>query len=219
MFGKFSKNLVSVSAIVAGTLLACTGMASAAPNSTQVTVAPARDTSVTVTMQQLDQRVRRLPALRGFKAGDQVTITDDGSVTGAVFSGTYTYYPPGSVAPFSAGYARWKDGLVALTPTPPASSSQPPTGLLNANFVQYDTTTKAFRQLMFTLVPDFNNPGVLRIPDNAWLFRQDGSNGPYTTLVELFAFVSGSTPTWPFAGGISTGSQPVPVSVGFWQIK
>lgn len=219
MFGKFSKSLVSVSAIVASTMLAFTGIASAAPVSTQAAAGP----TVTVTMQQLDMRVAKLPALAGLKAGDQVMITDDGSVTGAVWSGTYTYYPAGSTAPFAAGYARWKDGLVALTPTPPSMAGQPPTGMLDANYVVWDPNSNMYIQTISTLIPDFNDPSVWRIPDNAWLFRQ-GMNNQVTTLVDLFVFVSGNAPTWlnqnpDLAVANASGPQPVPVSAGYWQMQ
>jgi hypothetical protein len=222
MFRKLSRAIVSITAIVASVTLAINGVASAAP----------AGPSVTITMQQLDMRVGRLPGLYGLKAGDQVTITDDGSVTGAIWSGTYAYYPAGNIAPFAPGYARWKDGLVALTPATPPAPGQTHYASLDANYIQGDPSLDISAQFhnphlpkvninvqkIQTLVPDGNDPGILRIPDNAWLFRRN-SDGSYTTLVSLFVFVSGTTPVWPFAGNVATGSQPVPVSVGFWQIK
>jgi hypothetical protein len=219
MLGKFSRSVVSVSAIVASTLLGFASTASAATNSTEAISAPARGPSVTVTMQQLDMRVAKLPALAGLKAGDQVMITDDSSVTGAAWGGIYTYYPAFSTAPFAAGYARWKDGLVALTPTPPAIAGQPPSGNLDANYLLFNTETNAYYQTISTLIPDWNDPSVMRIPGNAWLFRQNGTQ--YTTLVDLFVYVSGDQPIWPVAGtladGVANGTQPVPVASGYWQ--
>ena len=213
MSGKFSKTLVSATAIVASTMLAFTGIASAAPNTTQTS-----DSSVTISMVQLDQHVATLPAVAGLKAGSLVTIYDDGTVTGATWSGTYAYYPAFSSAPFAAGYAHWKDGLVTLTTTPPAIAGEAAPGTLDANFVQYNATqfgSNAYYQQIATLVPDpTTNPTVWRMPNGAWLFRQTGK-GQYTTLVDLFVFVSGGQPvySWTTAGDTT---QPIPVSAGYW---
>jgi hypothetical protein len=174
-------------------------------------------------MQELDKRVATVPALVSLKNGDTVIINDDGSVTGAVWQGTYIYHPAGSVVPMTAMYARWKDGLVALTPTPASGDETSAPGTLDANWVTTDVfsgTVTGDRQTQATLVTDPTDNTVLRIPDNAWLFRST-SDGQYVALVDTFTFVSGSTPLYPNPDEdnalVEAGTQPVPVSAGYWQ--
>lgn len=222
MFGKLTKNLIPVTAIVTSALLGFTGVANAA-SPTQANSAP-----VSVDMQQLDERVptSAVPGLAGLKNGDSVVINDDGSVTGATWSGTYVFHPAGSVVPMAPMYARWKDGLVALTLTPPAVAGQPYPGTLDANWVAVGTDSTGAPmnvQKISTLIPDPTDSSVLRIPDNAWLFRYNSSTGQYTTLVDVFVYQSGDQPLWHSTAAdgtselVANGSQPLPVSAGFWQ--
>jgi len=214
-----------MTAIVTSTLLGMgmSGNVYAATN-LQDASAPTMAGPAAVDMQQLDQRVAQLPQLNGLKDGDKVTISDDSSVTGATWSGTYTYHPAGSTFTPGALYARWKDGLVAITPTPPSAGSITWPGTYDASFIkQRIDVTGAWTinyQTIRTLVMDGNDTSVLRIPDNAWLFRVN-SNGQWTALVSVFVFNSGSQPLYPNADGVSapvaSGSQPVPVAAGFWQ--
>lgn len=168
----------------------------------------------TVTMTQLNQRVATLPQLAGLKNGDTVIITDNGSVTGANFSGTYVYHPAGSNVKLDAMYARWKDGLVTIT-----ASGEDSTKML-ATFIQQqdelvirgdvnnDTgiaVPVSQQQVTEALITEPTDASILRIADNAWLFRNNG-NGTYTALVDVFEFKSGDTPT---AATLSDGTQPL----------
>ena len=222
---KSFRNLIPLTAIVTSTLLGIgfTGIANAATTTPQASAAPASAAPVNVSMQELDKRTATVPALAGLKDGDTVIISDDGSVTGAVWQGTYIYHPAGSVVPMTAMYARWKDGLVALTPTPATGEETSAPGTLDANFIATDVfsgTNAVVHQAQATLVNDPTDNSVLRIPDNAWLFRSNG-NGQYTALVDTFTFVSGSQPLYPNVDKDNAleaaGSQPVPVSAGYWQ--
>jgi hypothetical protein len=224
MGSKFYKNLVPLTAIVTSTLLGFgyTGIANAASTTTQASQAPAQAAPVSITMQQLDERVAKLPALASLKNGDMLTISDDGSVTGAVWQGTYVYHPAGSVVPATAMYVRWKDGLVTLTPTPATATNAAP-GTLDANWVAqnvFSGTVLSNYQTQATLANEPTDSTVLRIPGNAWLFRVN-SDGQYTALVDTFVFVSGSQPLYPNPDKNNeleaNGSQPVPVSSGYWQ--
>lgn len=163
-----------------------------------------------------------MPTLVGVPDGSQVILSDDGAVTDQIWQGSYVYHPAGSIVPFGPMYARWKDGVVAITLTPanPATNVSP--GTLDASFVQQNYDLNHFvtgQQVLKTLVDDGADPNVLRIPDNAWLFRINGQ-GQYIALIDVFTFQSGSTPiqdnltvsgTLPLA----TGSQPVPISSGY----
>jgi len=214
-----------MTAIVTSTLLGM-GMSGTvfAATTTQEAAAPVMSSPAAVDMQQLDERVAQLPQLSGLKDGAQVIISDDGSVTNAKWGGSYTYHPAGSVFTPGALYARWKDGLVALTPTPPPVDSITMPGTYDASYIaQHQDKFGAFNEnyiAQSTLVPDGNDPTVLRIPNNAWLFRVN-SNGQWTALVDVFVFNSGNQPLWQnpdgISGPIASGSQPVPVSPNFWQ--
>ncbi len=139
---KSFRNLIPLTAIVTSTLLGFgfTGTAYAAATTPQASAAPASAAPVNVSMQELNKRVATVPALAGLKDGDTVIISDDGSVTGAVWQGTYIYHPAGSVVPMTAMYARWKDGLVALTPTPAKDSESSASKVMTTPF--WTTTQK-----------------------------------------------------------------------------
>jgi hypothetical protein len=217
MFGKFSKRLVCMTAMVSTMLVYGAGAANAAAP------APVSRGPVAVTMQHLNERVATVPALAGLMSGDRVTISDDGTVTGATWSGTYVFHPAGSVVPATAMYARWKDGLVALTPTPAAADGTVP-GTLDASYVDQnpDVNNNEPTQVIHTLINDPTDASVLRIPNNAWLFRLN-SAGQYVTLVDVFVFESGSQPLYAQtqADGtitqVAQGSQPIAVADWYWQ--
>ena len=236
----FLRRFVSMAAVTSSMVLGVgfAGIANAASNTAET---PQAASPVTITMQQLAKHVATLPELASLKDGDQVVISDDGSVTGASWQGTYIYHPAGSVVPATAMYARWKDDLVALTPTP-ATEDKPAPGTLDASWVAdnvFSDTVISRHQTIATLITDPTDSSVLRIPNYAWLFRVN-SNGQYTALVDTFVFVSGSQPLYPEdAAGqvigpicdgsgcrpagttastlVALGSQPVAVSSGYWQ--
>jgi hypothetical protein len=222
MLRKLFRNLVPLALLVTSTILG--------GGVVKATTAPSDAGPVAVTMQQLHINVDQLPQLAGLKAGDPVIISDDGKVTCWIWQGTYTFYPAGSVVPVAAMYARWKDGIVALTPTPaPAAvSGKPkplPPGTLDAHWVgpKYDQAGKkiADAQYVHTLVTDASDASVLRIPGMAWLFRVN-AQGQYTSLVDTFVFQAGSKPqqivnkTGSAPTYIEQGSQPVPVAATYW---
>ena len=228
MKDKLSKVLLPMAAILASTAmgLAATNPASAASmakvkgplvKTVTPTSVPVRGIlSVTLSMQQFNRRVATLPELASLQAGDRVILNDNGSVTNSVWQGTYVFHPAGSLVQPGPMYARWKDGVVAMTLTP-ATSKSPVPGTLNASFVEQRNGKP--NQAIKTLINDHADRNVLRIPDNAWLFRVD-SNGQYTALVDVFVFQSGGQPVplqYLQKGGILpalTGSQPVPISAG-----
>jgi hypothetical protein len=216
---KFLKKIASLSVILSSALLVC------GANTANAAAPAASSAPATVTMQQLDERVATVPNLAGLKAGAPVVISDDGSVTGATWSGAYTYYPAGSVIKLAAGYVRWKDGLVAITPSPADADGNLP-DTFDASYVTNDPNINAdaSSQVIRTLITDSSDPNVLRIPNNAWLFRTNG-NGTVTTLVDAFILQSGAQPLYPQKQTdgttlmVAEGSQPVPVAANFWQAQ
>ncbi|MCL5997212.1 MAG: hypothetical protein M1546_14330 [Chloroflexi bacterium] len=227
MFGKLTRSLISLTAIVASTALAFgASTANAASNAEAAVTTAAGQAVVSVSMQQLNQRVATVPALASLKDGDRVIISDDGTVTGATWQGIYVYHPAGSTVTPSAMYARWKDGVVTITPTPAETEGDPLPGTLDAGYVTSDENINngAPSQVLRKLITDTSDPSVLRIPDNAWLFRVNGS-GQYTALVDVFVFESGSQPVWHQVNAddttedIAQGSQPVPVAAWYWQAQ
>ncbi len=240
MISKFTKSLVPLTAIVTSALLGY-GLPITA-NAAQVTSTPANTGPVTINMRQLVQHGPEPAAIAALKNGDQVIISDDGSVTGASWQGTYIYHPAGSIVPVTAMYARWKDDLVTLTPTP-GTATTPAPGTLDASWVATDVFSGTIldrHQTVATLIPEPTDPSILRIPNYAWLFRVN-SNGQYVALVDTFQYVSGSQPLFPEnAAGqvigpvcdamgcravtadeanqfVALGSQPVPVWSSYWQ--
>lgn len=190
-----------------------------------LTAAPTFAAGPTVTMTELNQRVATLPQLAGLKNGDTVIISDDGSVTGANFSGEYIYHPAGSIVNMDAMYARWKDGLVTITASGEDASQMLATFIQQRDqlVIRDDITNDvginvpvSQQQVTEALVTEPTDSSILRIADNAWLFRDNG-NGTYTALVDVFEFKSGSTPTAATLSDdttpLGTGNitQPVPV--------
>jgi hypothetical protein len=193
--------------------------------------AQAADVPPEVTMTQLNQRVEKLPQLEGLIDGDIVIITDNGKITGANFQGVYTYHPAGSKVTMNDMYARWKDGLVTLR----HSTNDTKNKQMLATFIQQQTakrirgevdndagimTPVSQKQVTEVLSAEPTNSSIMRIPDNAWLFRDNG-DGTYTALVDVFEFKSGNTPTAavlqdgtkPLGKGAIT--QPVPVMMQY----
>lgn len=217
---KSFKSAVRVSAVVASAAMAMSlsGVVHAA--SGDVAVNP--PTQVMIDMQQFDQRISQLPQLANVKAGNVVTLADDGSITGATWQGNYVYRPAGTV--INAGssfYARWKDGVVTLTPTPAKLSGQAAPGTLDASYVENNADGSS-NQTIRTLVVDSSDTTVLRIPDNAWLVRMN-AQGQYVALVDMFEFQGGNQPTTLqqqaelMNGTVDTTftvNQPVPVVAG-----
>ena len=227
MFGKLSKRLISLTVIAASAALAFgASTANAASNNEAAVPTAAGQAVVSVSMQQLNERVTTVPALASLKDGDRVIITDDGTVTGATWQGIYVYHPAGSTVTPSAMYARWRDGVVTITPTPAQTEDDAPPGTLDAGYVTSDVNINdgAPSQVLRTLIADTSDTSVLRIPDNAWLFRVNG-NGQYTALVDVFVFESGSQPVYRQINAddttedIAQGSQPVPVAAWYWQAQ
>lgn len=176
---------------------------------------------VVMSMDTFNQRTATLPEFSTLKKGDTVVLWDDGRVTDALWNGSFTYYPAGSIVPHKAMYARWKDGVVTLMPTPNTKAGQPPLSTFDALLVQHSTIPMADWQTTLTLVKDGNDSTVWRIPGNAWLLRE-GADGQLTALVDMFVFESGAAPiphtNWT-TGGIlpntmpkAAGSLPVPIS-------
>jgi hypothetical protein len=137
--------------------------------------AHAAEIPIAVNMRQLNQRVAVVPALSAAKDGDLISLSDDGSITGALWQGTYLFHPAGTQATLSPMYMRWKDGIVTLTPTPATISGQVLPGTWGASFVAQTVYTNglptADYQSIQTLVTDPSRLDVLRIKASAWLFR------------------------------------------------
>lgn len=221
MNDKLFSKMLPVAAVATSAMLVFGSVPSAYAASGTVTVKPPKvaptaapapalvRAPVSVTMAQLNQRVTQLPQLAGLKDGDKVIISDDGSVTGAQFQGTYIYHPAGTQVALGPMYARWKDGLVAIhMSTDPADASD----LSNANTLfpfatyvdqTYGTGTDSAgtaiqvlasqQQVTAPLIQEPTNSAILRIADDAWLFR-DAGNGKYIALTDVFVFQSGNTP-------------------------
>ena len=222
----FVRRVLFTGVVLASTTLGLAGAAHATrsvpPSKTvEVTAPVAPEKPVMLSMEQFNQRMATLPEFSTLKKGDKVMLWDDGRTTDALWQGMFVYYPAGSVVPRMAMYARWKDGVVTLTRTPDPKPGQPPLSSLDASFVQYgDWPTKPW-QTQRTLVKDGSDPSILRIPGNAWLFRED-SAGQLTALVDVFVFESGSTPiphtNWKTGGMLpdtlpkATGTLPLPIA-------
>ena len=179
---------------------------------------------IVYSLQRIDQHVTSVPQLAGVANGDVVSLSDDASVTGSIWQGSYVFHPAGSIVPDAPMYLRWKDGVVVVTPTPNPIAGQPPlsTFLVTYNETNgtdlYGNRSPMPYQVTKQLVADSSDASVLRIPDNAWLFRRN-SDGQLTALVDAFVFQSGDQPIpmQNYVPGLAfpaaAGSQPVPVSV------
>jgi hypothetical protein len=161
-------------------------------------------------MEQLNKRAATLPEMASLKSGDLVTISDDGKVTGKTWQGTYEFRPAGSVVTLDNMYLRWKDGLVAINQH---MKDGKPDGTCDCTFVEQDyayfkgpddlskdkaglkdvLTLVGQKQTLKPLATEPTDSKILRIPGNAWLFRDIG-NGQYVTLVDAFIWKSGEKP-------------------------
>ena len=138
----------------------------------------------------------KLPEQAYLHNGDCITISGATDSQGNTWSGSYIYHPAGTTVKLANMYVRWRDGFVAIT-----GNSD---GTNDAHFVMNNVGEVArvfgpFKLIIVpghdastvrTLVRDVNSTDVIRIPDNAWLFRDSG-NGKVTTFVDSFEYVSG----------------------------
>jgi len=213
---KVLSSVVVIATVLLGLANTAYAVVSVPPQTTAKVAAP-----IVMSMDTFNQRTATLPEFSTLKKGDTVVLWDDGRTTDAMWSGSFTYYPAGSIVPHKAMYARWRDGVVTLVPTPDSKAGQPPLSTFDAKLVQYSTKPMDSWQTTLTLVKDGNDTTVWRIPGNAWLLRE-GADGQLTALVDMFVYESGTTPVphtnWT-TGGIlpkelpkATGSLPVPIS-------
>ena len=220
MNNKLFSKMLPVAAVATSAILMFGSVPAAYADSGTVAVKPptgapsmaAMRAPVSVTMAQLNQRVGQVPQLAGLQNGDKVIISDDGSVTGTQFQGTYIYHPAGTQVPLGPMYARWKDGLVAIhMSTDPANASNAFTANALFPFATYVDQTHGTgtdyagnpiqvltsqKQVTAPLIQEPTNSAILRLADNAWLFR-DAGNGKYVALTDVFVFQTGNAPmTW-----------------------
>lgn len=207
MRSRSNKALLPLTAAAMGVLLAFGG----APPVQAATTGPGLQSKVTISMATLNTRIEKLPELAGLKDGDLVTIYDDGKVTDSVWQGTYVYRPAGSKITPNHLYARWKDGLVAIHTGPDDADVMKNMANHNHYFATYMEQTYAKtvrrdlindpgimlpvsqRQVTKSLITEPTDPAILRIPENAFLFRAEG-NGVYTALTDVFEFMEGGSP-------------------------
>ncbi len=228
-------------AVLTGIALAASMMLSAAAPHTAFAAnpVPPPETSTTkvvprVSMARLNARIDKLPELASLKDGDLVTLYDDGSVTGKIWEGTYIWHPAGSVVQLKSLYARWKDGVVAVSMyRDPADATNTFTRNVEQPFATYIEQQNALikrdnfandpgivvpvaqKQVTKRLVPESTDDSILRIPGNAFLFHKE-DNGQYTTLTDALEFKSGGKPViqkkTPWSNErIEEGEQPVGV--------
>lgn len=206
MRSRSNKALLPLTAVAVGALLAFAGAPVQA-----ATVGPGPETKATISMATLNKRVEKLPELAGLKDGDLVTIFDDGKVTDSVWQGTYVYHPAGSKITPDHLYARWKDGLVAIHKGFDADDAMKNKADHTHYFATYMEQTYAKtirrelasdpgimlpvsqRQVTKSLITEPTDSAILRIPENAFLFRAEG-NGVYTALTDVFEFKEGGSP-------------------------
>jgi hypothetical protein len=206
----FSWRTMAAAALAAMTIFATTP----APHASAAAPHQAAQPAIELTMRQFNQRVAQLPELANARDGDLITLRDDGSVTGSIWRGTYVYRSAGSTVARTGMYARWKDGVVTLTRTPNARAGQPPLDMLTVTYVNNDRNP---RHVTLPLTRDASDRTVWRIPQNAWLIREQ-ANGEYVALVDTFEFKSGDAPILNQRRPNGTlppayGTQPVPVAV------
>jgi hypothetical protein len=186
-----------------------------------------------ISISRLNERVGKLSELDGVAAGAKVTLHDDATATDRRFEGVYTYYPAGSRITMSDMYLRWRDGLVAVRmekdPTDQNDELQKDVMRPMATYVEQiygtgknsdgDDVVAAVdeRQVTKRLIQDPNDSRILRLPDNAWLLRDEG-NGQYTVLVDAFVFAEGASPakrnmTEASDKWVDDGAQPIGLKV------
>lgn len=151
----------------------------------------------TLPVEQLLWRVETLPEIKLLRDGNCAIISKEANPAGPAWSGEYIYHPVGSTVTFSNKmYIRWKDGFVAMEPQPDGNMLAHLT-VYNKRQVIFPTDggrpylRGAFiEKKVAKLVRDPGNNSIVRIPDNAWLFRDNG-NGTYTAMVDVFEYKSG----------------------------
>lgn len=147
---------------------------------------------------QIESLIERKPKLNEFsllKAGDCVVIQKTANAAGDAWQGKYVWHPAGSQIVLNNMYVRWKDGFVRITKEADDS--------FVARFVQSNAASIVFpagQRPFFkpandepttkAIVKESTQLGVLRIENNAFLFR-DAGNGKYTALVDVFEYQSG----------------------------
>jgi endonuclease YncB( thermonuclease family) len=153
--------------------------------------------TVTLDYQRLQARQNKLPELAGLQNGQRVTIHGV-TLSGQKMSGEFIYRPVGSAVGSTPLYARWKDGFVAIRPNAD--------GVLMAYYQKFyprgfeftpglrpRIVNERHQPTIEKLVPDGDGSNVLRIPGNALLLRRE-TNGSFTTIVDMFEYVSGDMP-------------------------
>lgn len=195
--------MLAATAVALGAMLGFSGMTVSAQTTSPPPVKA-------LTMQQLNQRTPTFQGQEFLKNGDVVTISDDGAVTGKTFQGTYVYRPAGSIVSMGNMYVRWRDGLVAVTPHLEDGKFK---GACDCTYVEqlFDTfkgpedrsksdsglkdimTLVGEKQTLKPLATELTDNTILRIPGNAWLFKDLG-NGRFITLVDAFVWQSGEAP-------------------------
>lgn len=153
-------------------------------------------TCTALSYDELTTRVDKLPEQAYLRNGDCITISGATDAQVNTWSGSYIYHPAGTTVKLANMYVRWRDGFVAIT-----GNSD---GTNDAHFVMNNIGEVArvfgpFKLIIVpghdastvrTLVRDVNSTDVIRIPDNAWLFR-DAGNGKVTTFVDSFEYIRG----------------------------
>lgn len=157
----------------------------------------------TFSVEELISRVPRLAEQTLLKDGDCVNIVKASNPGGPAWGGRYVYHPAGSRVALGNVYVRWKDGFVRIV--------KGPDGRLIADMEEVQATRlvipstpggrpfivpASVRRFTAELERDAGNPAIVRIPNNAWLFREVGA-GQFVALVDVFEYVSGAMNT-PF---------------------
>lgn len=155
------------------------------------------------TVEDLISRVPRLPEQTLLKDGDCVSITKASNPGGPAWSGRYVYHPAGSRVTPGNMYVRWKDGFVRIVKTGDGKLIADIEEVQGTRLVIPSTPGQrpfivpaSVRRFTAELERDAGNPAILRIPNNAWLFRET-SPGRFEALVDVFEYVSGAMNT-PF---------------------
>ena len=148
-------------------------------------------------VEELLWRVNTLPEIKLLRDGDCATISKAENPAGPAWSGQYIYHPVGSTITLSNKmYIRWKDGFVALESGPDGQTIAYLTLYNKRQVIFPQDGSRPFIQdaniekKVAALVRDPSNNSIVRIPNNAWLFRESGNN-TFTTLVDVFEYKSG----------------------------
>ena len=148
-------------------------------------------------VEELLWRVNTLPEIKLLRDGNCAIISKAENPAGPAWSGEYIYHPVGSTITLGTKmYIRWKDGFVALEPGPDGSTLAHLT-LYNRRGVVFPSDggrpyirDAYIDKKVVPLVRDPGNNSIVRIPNNAWLFREAGNN-TFTAMVDVFEYKSG----------------------------